>query len=68
VRADSGAVVFRQQQPASESAKGKATTSGLVTAIPLKGIAPGRYVLVTEAISTAKNSSAVSRQLPFTIH
>lgn len=68
VRTESGEVVFRRQQvPAGEAAKGKATINAFVTPIPLKGMSAGRYVLTSEAQSSVKDKAAVSRQIPFAI-
>ena len=51
--ADDGAVVFSStDERRTEELKGVNGTYGHVATIPLKGVAPGRYVLRVEAKST----------------
>jgi hypothetical protein len=47
--------------------KGASGTFGHVATVPLKGIAPGRYVLKVEAQSLLSNGPTVSREVELTV-
>ena len=62
--ADDGAVVFNSTDVRrTEELKGANGTYGHVATIPLKGVAPGRYVLRVEAKSTLANGAAAAREI-----
>jgi VWFA-related protein len=67
VTADNGTSIFSSSdERRSEELKG-GNTFGHLAAIPLKGVAPGRYVLRVEAQSTIANAPAASREIEFTV-
>ena len=67
VTADSGTTVFSSRdERRSEELKG-GNTFGHVAAIPLKDVAPGRYVLRVEAKSTLSSGANAARELEFTV-
>ncbi len=62
--ADDGGVVFSAtDERRTEELKGVNGTYGHVTTIPLKGVAPGRYVLRVEAKSTLSNGASAAREI-----
>ena len=62
--ADDGTVVFSStDERRTEELKGVNGTYGHVATIPLKGVAPGRYVLRVDARSTASNGGAAAREI-----
>ncbi len=62
--ADDGGVVFSStDERRTEELKGVNGTYGHVATIPLKGVAPGRYVLRVEAKSTLSNGGAAAREI-----
>ena len=62
--ADDGGVVFSaNDERRTEELKGVNGTYGHVTTIPLKGVAPGRYVLRVEAKSTLSNGATAAREI-----
>jgi hypothetical protein len=68
VTADDGAVVFSSKdERRSEELKGVNGTYGHVTTVPLKGVAPGRYVLRVEAQSFLSNGATAAREVEFTV-
>jgi len=68
VTADDGAVVFSSKdERRSEELKGVNGTYGHVTAVPLKGVTPGRYVLRVEAQSFLSNGATAAREIEFTV-
>ncbi len=68
VTADNGSVVFSSKdERRSEELKGVNGTYGHVTNIPLKGVAPGRYVLRVEAQSLLSNGATAAREIEFTV-
>lgn len=68
VTADDGTVVFSSKdERRSEELKGVNGTYGHVTTVPLKGMAPGRYVLRVEAQSLLSNGVTTGREVEFTI-
>ena len=68
VLADDGSAVFStSEERRSEELGGKGGGYGHTTRIPLKELAPGRYVLRTEARSLLANSPTVSRELEFRV-
>jgi VWFA-related protein len=68
VTADDGAVVFSSKdERRSEELKGVNGTYGHVTTVPLKGVAPGRYVLRVEAQSLLSKDATAAREIEFTI-
>jgi VWFA-related protein len=68
VTADDGNVVFNStDERRSEELKGVTGTLGHVATIPLKGVAPGRYVLRVEAKSLLSNGGTASREVEFTV-
>jgi hypothetical protein len=68
VTADDGNVVFNAtDERRSEELKGVNGTYGHIATVPLKGVAPGRYVLRVEAQSTLAKSAAAAREIEFTV-
>jgi VWFA-related protein len=68
VTADNGNVVFRSEdERRTEELKGANGTFGHVKAIPLNGVAPGRYVLRVEAQSLLSKDTVASREVEFTV-
>ena len=68
VTADDGNVVFNSSdERRSEELKGVNGTYGHIATVPLKGVAPGRYVLRVEVQSTLAKSAAASREIEFTV-
>jgi hypothetical protein len=68
VTADDGTVVFSSKdERRSEELKGVNGTFGHVTTVPLKGVAPGRYVLRVEAQSFLSNGATAAREIEFTV-
>jgi hypothetical protein len=68
ITADDGNVVFTSNdERKSDELKGVNGTYGHVATIPLKGVAPGRYVLRVEAKSTLSSNAAASREVEFTV-
>jgi hypothetical protein len=66
--ADDGSVVHSaKDERRSEDLKGASGTFGHVATVPLKGIAPGRYVLKVEAQSLLSNGPTVSREVELTV-
>jgi hypothetical protein len=62
--ADDGGVVFSAtDERRTEELKGVNGTYGHVATIPLKGVAPGRYVLRVEARSTVSNGGSIAREI-----
>jgi hypothetical protein len=51
----------------SDELKGVNGTYGHVTNVPLKGVAPGRYVLRVEAQSLLSNGATAAREIEFTV-
>ena len=67
ITADDGNVVFTSNdERKSDELKGVNGTYGHVATIPLKGVAPGRYVLRVEAKSTLSSNATASREVEFT--
>ncbi|MGB2717651.1 MAG: VWA domain-containing protein [Vicinamibacterales bacterium] len=68
VLADNGTVVFTaSEERRSEEIGPSGGGYGHTTRIPLKGLAPGRYVLRTEARSTLANGPTATRELEFRV-
>jgi VWFA-related protein len=68
VTADSGTVVFSStDERRTEELKGVNGTYGHVATVPLKGVAPGRYVLRVEAKSLLSNGATAAREVEFTV-
>jgi VWFA-related protein len=68
VTADNGTVVFSSRdERRSEELKGATGTFGHVARVPLKDVAPGRYVLKVEAQSTLSNGGLAAREIEFTV-
>jgi VWFA-related protein len=68
VLADDGTVVFSSEgERRSEELNGKVGGYGHTVNIPLKGLAPGRYVLRVEARTLLANGAAASRDVEFRI-
>jgi VWFA-related protein len=68
VTGDDGQVVFSSRdERRTEDLKGANGSFGHLTAIPLKGIAPGRYVLKVEAQALISNGATATREVEFTI-
>jgi VWFA-related protein len=66
--ADDGSVVYSaKDERRSEELKGANGTYGHVATVPLKGVAPGRYVLKVEAQSMLSNGPTVSREVELTV-
>lgn len=66
--ADNGTVVFSSKdERRTEELKG-GNTFGHVAAIPLKGVAPGRYVLRVEAQTLVSNGATAAREIELTVH
>ena len=67
--ADNGTVVYSaKDERRSEELKGTNGTYGHVANVPLKGIAPGRYVLKVEAQSLLSNGPTASREIEISVH
>jgi VWFA-related protein len=65
---DHGTVVFSaRDERKSEELKGTIGTFGHVARVPLKGMAPGRYVLKVEAQSTLSNNANAFREIEFQV-
>jgi len=68
VTADDGKIVFSSRdERRTEELKGVNGTFGHVAAIPLKDVAPGRYVLRVEAQALLSNGGAAAREVEFTV-
>jgi hypothetical protein len=68
VTADDGTVVFSSRdERRSEELKGTIGTFGHLAKIPLKGVAPGRYVLKVEAQSLLSNGATTAREVEFRV-
>ncbi len=68
VTADNGTVIFSSRdERRSEELKGTIGTFGHLAKIPLKGVAPGRYVLKVEAQSLLSNGATAAREVEFTV-
>ena len=68
ITADDGNVIFTSNdERKSDELKGVNGTYGHVATIPLKGVAPGRYVLRVEAKSTLSGNATASREVEFTV-
>jgi VWFA-related protein len=68
VRSDDGRVVFtNEDERKSEELGGKTGGYGHVREIPLKGFAPGRYVLRVEARTLLSNGGTAVREVEFRI-
>ena len=68
VLADDGTVVFQaEDERGSEELKGRPGGYGHTTAIPLKGLAPGRYVLRVEARILLSDGASASREVEFLV-
>ncbi len=66
--ADNGNVVFSStDERRTEELKGVNGTYGHVATVPLKGVAPGRYVLRVEAKSLLSNGATAAREVEFTV-
>jgi hypothetical protein len=66
--ADNGTAVFSSRdERKSEELKGPTGTFGHVATVPLKGVAPGRYVLRVEAQSTLANGGSAAREIEITV-
>ena len=66
--ADDGKVVHSaRDERRSEDLKGASGTFGHVAQVPLKGVAPGRYVLKVEAQSLLTNGGSASREVEITV-
>jgi hypothetical protein len=66
--ADNGSVVYSaKDERRSEELKGANGTYGHVATVPLKGVAPGRYVLKVEAQSLLSNGPTASREVELTV-
>jgi len=68
ITTDEGKVLFKNSEVRESSELGgKRGGYGYAARIPLKDLAPGRYVLTVSARSTLGDGSAVQRQVQFTI-
>jgi len=68
VTADNGTAVFSSRdERRTDELKGTAGTFGHVAKIPLKDVAPGRYVLRVEAQSLLSNGSTAAREIELTV-
>jgi VWFA-related protein len=68
VTGDSGNVVFSStDERRTEELKGVNGTYGHVATVPLKGVAPGRYVLRVEAKALLSNGAAAAREVEITV-
>ena len=66
--ADDGSVVYSaKDERRSEELKGASGTFGHVANVPLKGIAPGRYVLKVEAQSLLSNGPTAAREIEIAV-
>jgi VWFA-related protein len=66
--ADNGTAVFSSRdERKSEELKGATGTFGHVAQVPLKGVAPGRYVLRVEAQSTLSPTATAAREIEITV-
>ena len=66
--ADNGTVVFSSRDERRTDELKGGNTFGHVAAIPLKGVAPGRYVLRVEAQALVSNGATASREIELTVH
>ena len=68
VQGDDGRVLFKQEDERSSSEiQGARGGFGYVASAPLKGFAPGRYLLTVTARSTLDPSATVTRDVPFRV-
>jgi hypothetical protein len=68
VTADDGKVVFTSHdERRSDELGGKTGGYGYAATVPLKNLAPGRYVLEVAAESSLNKGGAASRELEFRI-
>jgi VWFA-related protein len=68
VTADEGKVMFKTDETRDSSdLGGQRGGYGYTTKIPMKDLAPGRYVLKVEATSRLKDTPAVAREVEFTV-
>jgi hypothetical protein len=68
ILADNGTVVFEAEgERRSEELKGASGGYGHTATIPLKGLAPGRYVLRVEARTLLADGATASREVEFRI-
>jgi VWFA-related protein len=68
VLADNGTVVFQaEDERVSEELKGGTGGYGHTAAIPLKGLAPGRYVLRVEARILLSDGATAAREVEFRV-
>jgi VWFA-related protein len=66
--ADDGKVVFNSRdERRSEDLKGSSGTFGHVATVPLKDVAPGRYVLRVEAQALISNGGTAAREVEITV-
>jgi VWFA-related protein len=66
--ADNGTVVFSSRdERRSEELKGAIGTFGHVARVPLKDVAPGRYVLRVDAQSLLANGGSASREIELSV-
>ena len=66
--ADNGTAVFSSRdERKSEELKGATGTFGHIAKVPLKDVAPGRYVLRVEAQSTLSNAAPAFREIEITV-
>jgi VWFA-related protein len=66
--ADNGTVVFSSRDERRTDELKGGNTFGHVAAIPLKGVAPGRYVLRVDAQALVSNGATASREIELTVH
>jgi hypothetical protein len=65
---DNGTVAFgSRDERRSEELKGPTGTFGHVAKVPLKGVAPGRYVLRVEAQSMLDKGATAAREIEITV-
>jgi hypothetical protein len=68
VTSDSGQTVFSSRdERRTDELKGASMTFGHLATVPLKGLAPGRYVLRVEAQALLSNGSTTAREIEFTV-
>jgi VWFA-related protein len=68
VTADEGKVMFKTDETRDSSdLGGQRGGYGYTTKIPMKDLAPGRYVLKVEAASRLKDTPTVAREVEFTV-
>jgi VWFA-related protein len=66
--ADNGTAVFSSRdERKSDELKAPTGTFGHLATVPLKGVAPGRYVLRVEAQSTLANAPVAAREIEITV-